>query len=280
MAKFVIKSSGESEPFDIKKFKRSLKKSGAPDRIIHDIAQKVLEHEELKTTSQIYSFAKKELKKINRPLAARYTLKRALFAFGPSGYPFEHFVAQLLKALDYTVHLNQFVQGYCVMHEIDVLAQKEKACFLVECKFHNQPGIKADIKIPLYIQARFLDIKKQGNPCKNTKKIIPWLVTNTQITSDAMAYGHCVDMMLTSWLYPPNNSLEGMIDQTGLYPITCLTTISAKQKKSLLSEGIVLCKDVHTHKQKLKDLGLSSSRIQKIIDEAHGVCTLKRPKNR
>jgi hypothetical protein len=44
---------------------------------------------------------------------------------GPSGHPFEHFVGELLRAQGYVIQISQIVQGACVAHEIDVVAEKD-----------------------------------------------------------------------------------------------------------------------------------------------------------
>jgi hypothetical protein len=79
---------------------------------------------------------------------------------GPSGFPFEKYVAEILKYQGYRVEVGVIVEGFCVKHEVDIIAEKEAKHFMIECKFHNQPGTFCDVKIPLYINSRFLDIEK------------------------------------------------------------------------------------------------------------------------
>ena len=57
--------------------------------------------------------------------------------------------------------MGEIVKGHCVNHEIDVIAEKEDYRFMIECKFRNLPGTNCDVKIPLYIQARFKDVEQQ-----------------------------------------------------------------------------------------------------------------------
>ncbi|HLR91356.1 MAG TPA: hypothetical protein VK040_10390 [Balneolaceae bacterium] len=69
--------------------------------------------------------------------------------------------------------------------------------------------------------------------------------TNTRFTSDAIQYGKCVGLLLTSWDYPRGNGLKDRIDKSGLHPLTALTTLTKAEKTKLLDEGIVLCKELH-----------------------------------
>jgi len=178
----------------------------------------------------------KILKREQRDLAERYNLKRAIMELGPTGYPFEKFIAGVLQAHGHTVQTNQIITGRCVSHEVDIVSQNREKC-MVECKFYNQTGGRADIKIALYTYARFLDIKKAGFD-------IPWLITNTKATEEVKAYGICVGMRVTSWDYPPGESLRELVDKTKLHPITALTSLSFKQKQALLERGIVFCRDL------------------------------------
>ena len=90
-----------------------------------------------------------------------YKIKQALFELGPSGYPFEMFIGELLKYQGYDVQVGKIVKGLYVKHEVDVIAIKDNRTFMVECKFHSSGSKKSDVKVPLYIDSRFRDIEKQ-----------------------------------------------------------------------------------------------------------------------
>lgn len=263
----IVKASGETEPFSEEKLRRSLERVSASPIVI----EKVLKHinKELKDgmrTSDIYRHAFSLLRKANRPAAARYSLKEAVRQLGPSGYPFEKFIGELFKAEGFSVQVGKVVQGLCVAHEIDVIAEKNGQRIMAECKFHNQPGIKSDVKVALYIQARFQDVEKNFNQA--------WLVTNTKLTSEALTYSKCVGMKAIGWSYPPGNGLEVRIDKSGIQPLTCLTTISGSQKRQLLDKGVVLCKDVLSEQKILKSLGLREEKISLLINEINQLCGL------
>ncbi|MGE0206499.1 MAG: restriction endonuclease [Candidatus Babeliales bacterium] len=277
MQKMIIKSSGLKEPFDLKKFERSLKKSGAQEHLIKKIAHEIMQRPDLNTTQQIYYFALQQLEQEYRPLAARYNLKQALLSLGPSGFPFEQFIAHILQAEEYNTNTDVFVTGFCVDHQVDVVAEKNNEHIMVEAKFHNSRGIKTDVKVTLYVQARFEDIKKKLEKVPTQVPVIKtaMVATNTQFTTEAIRYATCINMRLLGWAYPINQSIAELVDRFKLYPITCLTTLNKKQKKELIGKGFVLCKDIHKNINALKALGFKERKLQKIIDEAEGVCSLQ-----
>lgn len=234
----VIKATGEIEPFSEEKVIRSLLHAGASEELGRKVVEKIKPHlYQNIPTFEIYSLVMNILKKEKEDLATKYNLKKAIMDLGPTGYPFEKFVAGVLRTCGHQVLINQQVSGKCVGHEIDIVAQnKEK--YMIECKFHSIPGGRTDIKVALYTYARFLDVKDKG------KFNIPWLITNTKVTQEVKTYAACVKMNVTAWEYPEGESLNDLVDKSGLYPITALPDLSEEEKKSLLERGIVFCKDL------------------------------------
>ncbi len=273
MTDFLIKkTSGEKEPFQQEKIINSLRAVGADDETINTILHTIEQHyPRIKNTQQIFSIAKAMLKKINPALASRYNLKQALFAFGPAGYPFEQYISALLQAEGYDIKTNIMLNGYCIEHEIDVLIHKDKHTSIVECKFHNRARYKSDVKVPLYVRARLADLQKN-----NTQQIDnAWVVTNTIFTKEAIKYASCEGMHLMSWGYPKGSSLKDIIAKHNLHPITALVNLTGRQKKLLLKEGIVLCRDLHKHEGMLTHLGMPKKEVEQLIKDAQATCLLK-----
>ncbi len=136
----ITKSSGQKVPFNAGKLKKSLLRAGASDFQADEIISEVISMlVEGMSTSKIHKAAFRLLKDVSRPVAARYKLKQALLELGPSGFPFEQYIAELLKFQGYKTQVGVFVQGHCVTHEIDVIAEKENTQLMIECKFHNRP---------------------------------------------------------------------------------------------------------------------------------------------
>jgi Holliday junction resolvase-like predicted endonuclease len=272
----VIKAFGKADRFSAEKLTRSLKRSGVSDEIITEVVQEITAQlQDGITTKQIYKQAFDLLKQYSKPHAARYKLKQAINDLGPSGFPFESFVAELLKYEGYTTQTGVIVEGHCVTHEIDVIAEKDDHHFMVECKFHNNPGIHSDVKVPLYIQSRFVDVaaKWKELPGQESRFHQAWLVTNTRFTGDALTYGTCMGIHLISWDYPEKFSLRDRITTSGLYPLTCLLSLTNQEKTLLLNRGTVLCKQLCRQPELLKLIGIrNEQRIQAILGEAEQVC--------
>lgn len=276
MSFYIIKSSGDKELFDIRKFRNSLLKAGAPEDVIGTIVHEIKEMPNLRSTKDIYEFALNRLDQLAPPIAARYNLKRALMELGPAGYSFEKFIGELFKAQGYTVHLGTIISGACVDHEVDVSAEKDEKHFFIECKFHNRRGLKSDVKVALYTKARFDDIRKaiDLNPSHAHKLHGAWIVTNTTLTSQARAYGGCVGLHLLDWKHPEGRSLPDLIHALGLHPITALTSLTNREKRECIKAGFVLCHQAHDYKDVLTELRLPKLQIAKILQESKIVCSL------
>jgi len=271
----IKKYSGEYQAFDVKKLINSLRRSKANENLIQDIAYKVQEEiEDGMTTKKIYQMAFKMLKGKSRVSASKYKLKKALMELGPSGFPFEKLVGKLFAHEGYTIKVGVIVQGNCVQHEIDVIAQKEEKHYMIECKYHSDQGRFCNVKIPLYIHSRFLDVEKQWEHQKGheTKSHQGGVYTNTRFTTDAIQYGKCVGLLLTSWDYPIGNGLKDRIDKSGLHPLTALTTITKAEKTKLLDKDIVLCKELHENPALLEQIGIDKKRHKKILEDSEALC--------
>jgi len=271
----VTKADGSTEPFSEEKLRESLKRAGAHGAVI-DAVVKHIEGELVQklSTSHIYNHAFSVLRNLEKPIAARYSLRRALIGFGPSGFPFEKFLAELFKAEGYTALTGQMVKGACVEHEIDVVAYNENELIMVESKFHNTPGEKSDLKVALYVKARFDDLIEQTfNYGKPRPLDEGWLVTNTKFSSKAIEYGMCTGLKMIGWNYPDKGNLQEMIEKNKLHPITCLTTLAVTEKEDLLDNGLVLCKSVRDT-EALKALGFKEDKVREIREEAQLLCEL------
>lgn len=267
---FIKKNSFDVEPFSTQKLEHSLLRSGASEEEIENIISKIqTEIYDGISSIEIYKKVFAYLKKSNRTSASRYSLKRAIFDLGPTGYPFERLVAALLREKGFKTSVSVILYGECVTHEIDVLAEKEGSVYAIECKFHSDSNAVSNVKIPLYINSRFLDIQKQWNTnSKNTTHLKQgWLVTNTRFTIDAINYAKCVGLTLLSWDYPLNNGIKDNIDSFDLYPITTLINLSKDEKTTLISKDIILVKELYENKIVLEKMQITSDRIVKILNE-------------
>lgn len=271
----ITKNSGDLEQFSIKKLRESLMNCGVKNDEIDNIVQiiKPQIYEGI-SSEEIHKKVFPLLKKYNRVYASKYNLKRAILDLGPTGYPFERLVGALLKEKGFQTKVSVILNGECVTHEIDVLAEKDGNTYAIECKFHSDPNAASNVKVPLYINSRFLDVQKQWNSDTQNKTHLKqgWLVTNTRFTSDAINYGKCIGLTLLAWDYPKNNGMKTNIDAYHLYPITALTTLTKKEKERLIEKDIILVKELGIKSYYLNELNLTSGRIKKVISEIGQLC--------
>lgn len=283
---YVRKEDGSKEAFDQRKLYESLIKSGAEphqaEKIVNQVIDQVRsgdsifdsqsEHRSYITTaSEIYHRAYDVLKGSARVIAARYSLRRSLLEFGPTGFPFEQYIAELFKAKwGYETLVGQIVLGGCVPHEVDVVAWNKEKLLMCEVKYHSDAASKTDLKVALYVSARYEDLKgttfDYGDSKQNLKE--GWLVTNTRLTDTAITYGECQGLKMISWDYPAVNNLQQLIENTQLHPITCLTTLSPADKRVLMDQNIVLVRTLFDKKPALQAIGFTEEQITELYDEA------------
>jgi hypothetical protein len=266
----ITKASGERVPFEPEKMRQSLLRSGAlPDTAQRIVAEIEAELQPGISTRKLYQRAFNLLRKHSRPLAAKYKLKRAVRELGPSGYPFEQYIGALLRTQGYTVQVGVQIEGKCVTHEVDVLADKENHRLAIECKFGATPNKRLDVKIPLYIRSRVQDLIDawQAEPEGDQREYEGWIITNGEFSSDAQAYGVCAGLRLVAWNFPTRGNLKELIEHSGLYPITTLITLTKAEKRHLLDQDIVLVRHLSETPQHLDPLHLSQSRLRKVTEE-------------
>ncbi len=264
----VLKANGEREPYDEVKVMSSIKRA----RIPQGLSTEVLIHVRSKLydgipTREIYQHILEFLGKSEHPYnRTRYSLKEAIMMLGPTGYPFEDFIAKILQALGYETKVRQILMGKCISHEIDVIAKKENKTSMIEAKFHNNIGTRSEVHVALYTHARFQDVKE--------KNLLDeaWLVTNTKTTIDANTYALCSGLKIISWSFPEEGSLRDLIEKSRLHPITMLTTLAQTHKITLLNNHIVICKDIHENPNLLDLLPLSREEKEKTLTEISFIC--------
>jgi Holliday junction resolvase-like predicted endonuclease len=285
MKQIVIKADEKEEVFNKEKLNTSLLKAGVSNELSSSAANEVdRQFKNRMNTNDIYNRALDHIRKSDPMAALKYTLKKAVMRLGPAGFVFEKYVAKILEQNGYRTEMpQQVLSGFCVDHEVDIIAKRNDESSMVECKFHNIPGNQSDIKVALYVNSRFLDLKKgwdykNHNKAKNSnnKDISEgnnnnksaaaydnnpknpydnklantyyftgaWLFTNTKCTSDAIKYANCSCMKITAWNYPEDESLQFYVESKKLYPITILSTLSETHKRKLFEKNILTIKEL------------------------------------
>lgn len=267
----IVKASGEKEAFSRDKLCASLKRAGAPEGVMQRVCGLV--EKEVKpniSTAQIAKKTARYLAKEDILLAAQYRLRDALMELGPAGFYFEEYVAAILREYSYAAKTNQMLQGRCVVHEIDILAGKGNVHYVVELKYHNRRGLKTDVQVAMYTYARLLDIQAAHRQFE-TKTHQAWVVTNTKFTTNATAYAACMNLKMTGWRYPEEESLEAIIEKKSLYPVTVLPSANRFIKEQFAKEQLMFVRDVLSYSP--DDLagkfGLHGRTAKRLLEEAY-----------
>ena len=271
----IVKHSGDIVEFSPDKLRSSLMKSGASASVIDEIMKRIQNaiYEGI-STKKIYKMAFALLKKKANSHAARYNLREAIRLLGPAGFFFEKYIARLFASEGHKTLTNLTLFGKCISHEVDVVIKKNDVVAMVECKFHMGREAASDVKVPMYILSRFNDLKERKHPIFTEKDMISkcWIVTNNRFTTDAIDFAKCTGLNLLSWDYPHNDNLKTKNDTNGLYPITCLTTLTLAEKDRLLNLDIIVVRELAYSSELLEKIGLSPIRIKKVLRETSELC--------
>lgn len=276
MVIWIMKADGSREPFKVNKIKHTARRAGASPKlaseIVRDIARVV--HDGM-TSKEILHTILKMLRREEPTVACRYDLKGAIMRLGVAGFNFEQLIAKVLKEYGYLVWTNQIMQGFCVQHEIDIVAQKDNQRFLIECKYHHLPGAYTGIKETLYTWARFQDLRNGSSKAVENSFDNAWLVTNTKFSGDSLQYGRCQGLYLLGWNTPKEATLNQMLERKGLYPVTVLT-LDPEVLERLAKNKILLLKDLQGFDAGvLSNLaGVGESKARKMLELSRNVCRL------
>jgi len=270
----ITKINGQKELFDEHKLFHSLRNAGGGDEVANAIVEQIGgEIYNNITTSDIYRHAFNLLRRHSMPMAIKYSLRRAIGELGPDGFPFEKFVARIFNAWGYETITDQIIVGECVEHEIDIVAWRGNDLAMIEAKFHNEFGMKSDLKVVLYVKARYDDLSKKifnfGH--KERRLTEKYIFTNTKFTDKAIQYSKCQNLKLIGWNYPLKGNLHDIITEYKLEPITSLSLITDQNKKDLINKGILICADLIDDPYILETFGINREQTNKIISEARNI---------
>lgn len=268
----IRKASGELEEYNPEKVRRAVLRSGASEELASEILDQLNDklYEGI-TTKEIFRIVHQLLHMERPSLASRYDLKGAIMRLGPEGFAFETYVGEILREYGYSTKVRQHVMGVCVIHEIDVIVESSDGRLsAVECKYHNTKGLNTGLKEAMYTYARLLDLNEGCDlgHCPHFDEI--WLVTNTRFSPEAIQYAQCKNLKLLGWRFPPENTLEFMIESKGLYPVTILKTVDKRSKLRLFSANMILAKDLVNNDFSLLSTktGISRNKLKEIVAEA------------
>ena len=248
----VTKKNGEQEGFRKNKVINSLKNSGANKESIEKIMQ-ALEKRLYNgiTTEEIFRFVFKKLRKEDQGVGTRYNLKKGIIEMSlGGGFVFEKFMARVFQEIGYQTSLNQIINGKNIPHEIDIIATKNGKKSMVECKHFSKPFLGIPIQTALYVYARYLDTSHYF------QNVV--LATNTKFSNQVIQYSKGVGLKLIGWKYPKDTSLEKLIEEKKIYPITILP-LSKSKIRFYLEQEILTFQDL------LKN-GNPTKKIRNIVE--------------
>ncbi len=123
----VVKKSGDKEAYDEEKVRRTMNRVGVPDNLKPEILAHIKEkfqNGEM-STDDLFHHVMEYLEPRDRKSSLRLNLRQAIFELGPTGFPFEQYLAQIFRTMGYTVTTNVIMNGDCVKHEIDLVLEKD-----------------------------------------------------------------------------------------------------------------------------------------------------------
>ncbi len=266
----IKKSNGERAPFDPNKIRSSIKRAGGGVAMQDKILAIVEKH--LRpgiTTEEIYSLVHSELNKAEPSTGARYRLRSGLLRLGPAGYNFEKYVASILTRYGYKTELPFELQGACVSHEVDVIAEKDGRKMFIEAKFRNKFDDVVNIKDTMATWSRYLDLVEGARLglCPHFDEA--WIVTNARFTSHSLKFAHCKNMVMVGWNHPKERTFAKMVDLQTLYPLTILDDISDEEIHNFAEHELMLCQEIaHEDAKALeKKTGIKQKRLKELINQ-------------
>jgi hypothetical protein len=278
----IKKASGHLEPFDPRKLLQSLNVSGADERLAKEILSEIeawLKPEV--STKKIYAKALGLLRQKTVSAAGKYRVKEALMELGDNGHPFEIFVGEIFKKLNYEVEVGKILQGKSITHEMDVIATKEKNQHLIECKYSQFDSRYVSIQVPLYVHSRVQDIiahRKKEDAFRGFK-FTGWVATNNRFSPDSVKYAEDYGLSLLSWNYPKEYSLRYLIEKHNLFPVTILQSLNTKEKEKLITNKIVTCNALFNNLEHLVALDIPEKRKKILLAELNAINNKNTHKN-
>ena len=247
----IIKSTGQHQTFEKKKFIQSLVKSKVPRPVANQIFRQIESklHDRI-TTQQIYKLAKQALLDANQTIGYHlYQLREAIATL--DSIAFEKYIAQILTQWGFVSQWNVIVAGRCIEHQVDIVAYKEDKNYLVECKHHRKYHRDSGLGRILELDARWQDINEfkgqinypLGRRAETIKFYKSWLITNTKFSEHAKNYAKCRRIELTGWKYGTRLTLERMVQEIHVYPLT-MFGLNSRQSAELVEIDLVTTNDL------------------------------------
>jgi hypothetical protein len=270
MSLFVIKADGTKQLFDREKVKRTCLRMGASRNVAEDVVDKIEKRiYNGISTDMILKMIFKFLRKYKPTIKHLLDLRKGLSLMS-SKVEFELFVRILLSEQGYEVYPNKIIKGKCVEHEVDAIATINNITYFVEAKHHSNYHTPTGLDESRIARA-VLEYLTEGfeiglNGIEINRAMI---VTNTRFSEHARRYGKCRNIFQVGWNTPIKYSLQDVIEEKKLHPLTCLKGLDKRIKDQLASVGIILMKQLVEEKPEdlERRIGVPKRSIAKVIDK-------------
>jgi hypothetical protein len=268
---FVTKADGTRQLFDREKVVKTCLRMGASRKIADEVAEKVEKRlYDGISTSKILQMTFRLLRKYKPTIRHLFDLRKGLSLMG-SKPEFENFVQILLAHNGFEVTPNRLIRGKCVEHEVDAIARKDGITYFVEAKHHINYHSLTGLDESRIARAILEDVTEGFELGKSNLRIDrAMIVTNTRYTEHAIRYGKCRGILQIGWSSPANLSLQNMIEEKNLYPLSCLRGLKGETKTKLVNSGIVLMKQLFEEEPSTlaRKTGVQKETLKQIIEKA------------
>lgn len=271
MGVYVTKADGTRQLFDREKVVRTCLRVGASRRIAEEVAGRVEDRlYDGIPTRKILQLAFRLLRKYKPAIRHILDLRRGLSLMG-SKPEFESFVQVLLARNGFEVAPNRIITGRCVEHEVDAIAKKDDVTYFVEAKHHVSYHTPTGLDESRIARAILEDVTEGLELGRSSLRIDrAMIVTNTRYSEHAMRYGECRNILQIGWRSPANLSLQNLIEEKNLYPLSCLRGLKNESRTKLVNSGVVLIEQLF--EENLSSLarrtGIQKETLKQIIEKA------------
>lgn len=272
MGFYVTKADGSRQLFDRRKVMNTCMKMHASREAAEDVADKIEKQAyDGIDTHKILKMIFQYVKEYRPEVAFRLDLRQSISMLRPKP-DFELFIAAVLEAEGYDVKSNAIVPGRCIEHEIDAVATKGRDVICVEVKHHYQHHTYTGLGVFLEAWASFEDLQAGHAANKNAIGFNGLLVAcNTKVSDSAERYARCKGFSYLAWKSPRERSLERIIEEHKLYPVTLLKGIDEYAAARLGDAGIFLLKQLvcQDAKKIARILNMPRNKTQLLISRAN-----------
>jgi Holliday junction resolvase-like predicted endonuclease len=242
---YVTKADGTTQPFDRQKVIQTCLRLRSTREKAENVADRIEgELHDGISTQEIIGRIYRYLAEYRPQVRYEADLRQALALLRPKP-DFEQYVARLLREYGYNTVGPLILRGRCVEHEIDCIACRGGEAIYVEVKHHASPHIFTGLDIFLQAKATFQDLVEGYTAGLNKISIQrAMVVCNTKLSDHARQYASCAQIEYICWKSPPERSLEKLIEERKLYPITMLKMLDRETEEKLGDAGIFLLREL------------------------------------